>query len=227
MTVRNLSPAQQSYIWAVARFSWFFRKSRTELGMEQVRAYQLELIRRGLSYPHIKQVSAALRFVFGVTLERPEAFERIVVAKTPKKLPIVLSCDEVLRLLHAADGLRNKVTLATAGACPRAGRRPDPWGTGLCAAELAALTVTAPAQCKVMTLTAEGFIRRRFLLHVLPDGFHRIRHYGFLANGNRAANLARCRQLLAVPPTQPPAATVDNPQPSDPATCHPLHTCPG
>jgi hypothetical protein len=69
--------------------------------MEQVRAYQLELIRRGLSYPHIKQVSPALRFVFGGTLERPEAFERIVVAKTPKKLPIVLSRDEVVRLLHA------------------------------------------------------------------------------------------------------------------------------
>ena len=83
-----------------------------------------------------------------------------------------------------------------------------------------------PGKPKVMTLTAEEFIRR-FLLHVLPDGFHRIRHYGFLANGNRAANLARCRQLLAVPSTQPPAATIDNPQPSDAATGHPLHPCPG
>jgi hypothetical protein len=53
---------------------------------------------------------------------------------------------------------------------------------------------------KVMTVEAEEFIRR-FLLHTLPDGFHRIRHYGFLANGNRAASLARCRQLLdALPP---------------------------
>ena len=41
---------------------------------------------------------------------------------------------------------------------------------------------------------------RRFLLHVLPDGFHRIRHYGLLANGHRAAMLARCRELLDVPP---------------------------
>jgi hypothetical protein len=40
---------------------------------------------------------------------------------------------------------------------------------------------------------------RRFLLHVLPSGFHRIRHYGFLANGRRADKLARCRNLLAVP----------------------------
>jgi hypothetical protein len=83
-----------------------------------------------------------------------------------------------------------------------------------------------PSQRKVMTLTAEEFIRR-FLLHVLPDGFHRIRHYGYLANTHRAAKLARCRQLLAVPPTQPLAATVDNPQPADPATGHPLHPCPG
>ena len=48
---------------------------------------------------------------------------------------------------------------------------------------------------KVMTLEADEFIRR-FLLHALPDAFHRIRHYGFLANGGRSDNLARCRQLL-------------------------------
>ena len=48
---------------------------------------------------------------------------------------------------------------------------------------------------KVMTLTADEFIRR-FLLHALPDGFHRIRHYGFLANRHRADKLALCRKLL-------------------------------
>jgi Putative transposase len=50
---------------------------------------------------------------------------------------------------------------------------------------------------KVMTLAADEFIRR-FLLHALPDGFHRIRHYGFLANRRRAEKLALCRMLLAV-----------------------------
>ena len=49
-----------------------------------------------------------------------------------------------------------------------------------------------------MTLDADEFMRR-FLLHVLPSGFHRIRHFGFLANGHRAARLALCRQLLAQP----------------------------
>jgi hypothetical protein len=56
---------------------------------------------------------------------------------------------------------------------------------------------------KVMTLDAGEFIRR-FLIHVLPAGFHRIRHYGFLAAGHRTANLAHCRRLLAAPPPTPP-----------------------
>jgi hypothetical protein len=51
---------------------------------------------------------------------------------------------------------------------------------------------------KTMTLSADEFIRR-FLLHVLPDGFQRIRYYGFLANRHRQQKLARCRQLLAMP----------------------------
>lgn len=54
---------------------------------------------------------------------------------------------------------------------------------------------------KRMTLTADEFIRR-FLLHVLPAGFHRIRHYGLFANGGRAENLARARELLDQPPPQ-------------------------
>jgi hypothetical protein len=57
---------------------------------------------------------------------------------------------------------------------------------------------------KVMTLSADEFLRR-FLMHVLPNGFQRIRHYGLLGNRHRAENLARCRKLLAMPvPTPPP-----------------------
>ena len=55
-----------------------------------------------------------------------------------------------------------------------------------------------------MTLAAGEFIRR-FLLHTLPDGFHRIRHYGFLANGHRAAKLALCRRLRDTPLQEPAA----------------------
>jgi Putative transposase/Transposase zinc-binding domain len=59
------------------------------------------------------------------------------------------------------------------------------------------------SQQKTMTLDAEEFIRR-FLLHVLPDGFQRIRYYGFLGNRYREEKLARCRELLDMPLSEPP-----------------------
>jgi len=58
--------------------------------------------------------------------------------------------------------------------------------------------VEGPARYKTMTLATDEFIRR-FLIHVLPKGFHRIRHYGLLASGTRAANIAHARELLAMP----------------------------
>jgi hypothetical protein len=64
------------------------------------------------------------------------------------------------------------------------------------------------AKRKIMTLGTDEFIRR-FLLHTLPDGFHRIRHYGALANRHRMAKLALCRKLLDVPPPDPAAAPAD------------------
>jgi hypothetical protein len=57
---------------------------------------------------------------------------------------------------------------------------------------------------KIMTLEAGEFIRR-FLIHVLPDGFHRIRYYGFLGNRHRARKLALCRKLLGMAPPEPAA----------------------
>ncbi len=65
--------------------------------------------------------------------------------------------------------------------------------------------VNGAGRYKTMTLTVAEFIRR-FLLHVHPKGFHRIRHYGLFANGNRAANIAQVRELLDV---QPPTNTAD------------------
>jgi Putative transposase/Transposase zinc-binding domain len=70
---------------------------------------------------------------------------------------------------------------------------------------------------KVMTL-AVGEFMRRFLLHVLPDGFHRVRHYGMLASGHRAGNLALCRQLLvAVWSSKNPDGSSGEAQPKAPA----------
>jgi len=75
--------------------------------------------------------------------------------------------------------------------------------------------IEGPGRWKTMTLTPHEFIRR-FLVHVLPTGFHRIRHYGLFANANRAANIAQARELLAVPnrsesPDTSEAAAIDEP----------------
>ena len=78
---------------------------------------------------------------------------------------------------------------------------------------------------KLMTLRADEFIRR-FLLHALPDGFHRIRHYGLFANGCRAAKLAQCRLLLASP-APPPPPTADYRERYRCLTGRSLDICPG
>ena len=76
---------------------------------------------------------------------------------------------------------------------------------------------------KVMTLATGEFIRR-FLIHVLPSGFHRIRHYGLLASGTRADNIARARRLLDRSAEQPEAA--DDSRVEDAELKPPAHPCP-
>ena len=81
----------------------------------------------------------------------------------------------------------------------------------------------APERYRVMTLATQEFIRR-FLMHVLPAGFHRIRYYGLLASGTRAENIARARELLALPllPIDTIKATTANAN----ETQSPKHPCP-
>jgi hypothetical protein len=83
------------------------------------------------------------------------------------------------------------------------------------------------SQQKTMTLQAEEFIRR-FLLHVLPEGFQRIRYYGFLANRYREQKLTRCRELLGMPPCEPSAseAAKDYPERYKELTGSSLRECP-
>jgi Putative transposase/Transposase zinc-binding domain len=82
-------------------------------------------------------------------------------------------------------------------------------------------------RAKVMTLAIDEFIRR-FLIHVLPGGFHRIRHYGLFANGGRADNIARARQLLNVAATQSEPCEADGTDDSEPQTLsHPCPCCGG
>jgi integrase/recombinase XerD len=115
MTIRNLSPStQQSYVYAVAKFSRHFNCSPDRLGMEHVRTYQLHLIHQKYSWSHVNQVACALRFFYGITLGQKEAFERIVAGKESEKLPPVLNREEIVRFLSAVKGLRNRVALTTA-----------------------------------------------------------------------------------------------------------------
>jgi hypothetical protein len=87
--------------------------------------------------------------------------------------------------------------------------------------------IDGPSRYKTMTLATDEFIRR-FLIHVLPKGFHRIRHYGLLAKANCAANIARVRELLAAAPPskqpQPPDTTATGEQRVLP---HPCPCCGG
>ena len=84
--------------------------------------------------------------------------------------------------------------------------------------------IEGPGRYKTMTLKPDEFIRR-FLMHVLPNGFHRIRHCGLLASGTKTETIARARQLIA---TVAPVQTAHQPQPPDsaPATDQATHPCP-
>ena len=115
MTVRNLSPAtQRSYLYAVAKFSRFFGKSPERLDLEDVRTYQVHLASQGIAWATLNQTVAALRFFYGVTLGRPEIPERIAYAREPRRLPVVLSADEVVRFLEAVPSLKSRTALTTA-----------------------------------------------------------------------------------------------------------------
>ena len=73
---------------------------------------------------------------------------------------------------------------------------------------------SGPQRQQVMTLDVHEFMRR-FLLHVLPHGFHRIRHYGLFASATRKANITRARELLAAPTSSPEPVAVEAAEPPD------------
>ncbi len=115
MTVRNMSPAtQRSYLHAVKKFSRHFGRSPERLGLEDVRAFQVHLVSAGISWPALNQTVCALRFFYGVTLGHADIPERIPYAREPRKLPVVLSADEVVRFLEAVPSLKTRAALTTA-----------------------------------------------------------------------------------------------------------------
>ena len=200
MTVRNLSPAtQRFYLHAVAKFSRYFNRSPDRLGLEEVRAFQVHLVSTGISWGALNQTVCALRFFFGVTLDHDESPERIPYAR---------------RTTQAAGGLERR----RGGAVPGGGAEPedphrvdhDLFGGHTERCRDCGHTRIAYNSCRnrhcpkcrgparaawlaeLLPAAPHEFIRR-FLLHSLPDGFQRIRYYGFLANGHRTAKLDLCR----------------------------------
>ena len=123
MQIRNLAVStQQEYIQQVSLFARYFNKSPELLGTEQIRAYQLYLTnQKKLSTSSILIVLAALRFLYKVTLKRDWSLDdAIPIPKKPKKLPVILSPQEVRQFL---DNVKNREHHAILTTCYAAGLR--------------------------------------------------------------------------------------------------------
>ena len=142
MTVRGFTEeTRHDYVRRVRAFAAFIRRPPDTATAEDLRRFQLHQRQSGMQPPSINNSVSALRFFFTVTLDRPDLAQRLTVVREPLRLPSVLGVEEITLLLQSAPGAKYKAALGTAGACPRAGRRPDPWGAGLRVSEVVALKV--------------------------------------------------------------------------------------
>ena len=107
----------ETYVGQIASFARHFGRSPEVLGAEDVRAYQLHLLQRRVSWSTFNQTVCALRFLYRTTLGRPDELPFIPFGKRPRTLPSVLSPDEMLRLLQAARPPRDRVLLQVAYGC--------------------------------------------------------------------------------------------------------------
>ncbi len=130
MTLRGFQDkTQRGYIRIVSAFAEFLGRSPETATPEDVRAYQIHLSQKGLPTPATNARIAALRFLFTMTLDRPDLSRRLVRVFQPRKLPSVLSPDEVGVLLAATTCLKHRAALSVA------------YGSGLRAGEVVALKV--------------------------------------------------------------------------------------
>ena len=118
MQVRNYSPRTvEASVAAVAKLARYFGRSPDQLTNEDVRAFQVHLLAQKASWSQFNQIVAGLRFFFGTTLTRLGMVEMLPYGKRPKRLPTVLSVEEVGQLLEAARPGRERVLMQTAYAC--------------------------------------------------------------------------------------------------------------
>ena len=116
MELRNMSAwTQDAYVRYVADFARYFGKSPELLGPEEVRAYQVHLFKeRGFCYNSLTVVASALKFFYRVTAPRDWSVEQIPVPKRPKKLPVVLSKEEVAQFFKAVKNIKYRAMFMTA-----------------------------------------------------------------------------------------------------------------
>lgn len=118
LRLRNKSPRTiETYVLRVAQFAKHFGRSPEQLGPDQLRAYQQHLLARQVSWSMFNQSVCALRFLYNVTLGRPQVIVHLPFAKRPRTLPTVLSPEEVVRFLGAALPGRDRTLLDVAYSC--------------------------------------------------------------------------------------------------------------
>ena len=130
MTLRKLSPkTQTAYLRAVKQFTHFLKRPPDTASAEDLRRYQLHRVKQGISSGNLNATITGLTFFFETTLERPEATTKLRHVYEPRKLPVILSLEEVTRLLQSAGGPKYQAALGVA------------YGAGLRANEVVHLSV--------------------------------------------------------------------------------------
>lgn len=131
MTQRKLNPkTQEAYLRSVIKLTRFLGRSPDTASADDLRQFQLHLAQNGVSNKTINATITGLRFFFETTLDDHQALRKMSTVREPRKLPVVLSPDEVKRLLEATTNLKYKAALSTA------------YGAGLRASEVTHLKVT-------------------------------------------------------------------------------------
>jgi hypothetical protein len=143
------SDTQHDYVRVVRSFAAFLGQSPDKATAEDIRRFQVHQRESGVQPPTINCSVSALRFFFTVTLDRPDLSRRLVLARYPRKLPAVLSVEEVGRLLEAAPGIKYKAILGTA------------YGAGLRVSEVANLKSLPLRRRMMVRVSSPGTWRDR------------------------------------------------------------------
>ena len=191
MTIRKFAPkTQHDYLQRVKNFAAYLGRSPDTANFEDLRRYQLHLAASGAGVPTLNQTISTLRFFFKVTLGRPDIVERTAFVHEPSKLPVVLSPEEVARLLDAAPSLKYKTALSVA------------YGAGLRASEVVALKVSDIDSQRMVIRVEQGKGRKdRYvmlsphLLDLLRAWWKLARPQGWLFPGQNRLNPLTTRQL--------------------------------